>query len=426
MSIKQQVFSAVKWTTFSGFTVTAASMARLFILARIIEKSDFGLMALVTSVMGLMHLISDLGLGPAILHKKDISLREYAGLYWMNWFMSAAMYLFLLALTPLVAVFFGEEELYYLLPLAGLALISSGLGSHFKIFEQKQLRFQMIAVTEMASALASLVIAVILAREGFGVYALVYSFLAHSIISNVLYFVAGIRKRRLIFSFSWPLIRPFLRIGGFHVSGQIVNIFNKELDVLLIGKFFSAEVLGIYSLARQLVQKPVSVIMPVIVRVGTPALAGFNDDAAKVKKYFLRIVRMVSLFSLPTYTGLMFFAEVVIRSVYGEGFEGMVTVFRILCLYMILRNPLSPVGILTTATGRTDLEFKWNLLTLFITPVFIFIGTGYNIEGVALALTVNMALLFVPFWAFLVRRCSFVSLEEYAAAVFLPFWKVKT
>lgn len=405
--------------------VAVAGITKLSVLARLLSSSDFGLMALVVSVMGMLHLLNDVGLGAALLHKRQISSEEFSSVYWFNWGVSIGMYILLWVLTPTVVWFYKQPELYTLLPLAGLGLIFSGLGYHFKITEQKNLRFRNISLIEISGSFLSLVVAVLMALNGFGVYSLLYSLLVQSVFVNIVYFVRGLSGERLLFCFSWSLARPFVRMGGFQMGGQIANIFNKDLDILLIGKFFSPETLGIYSLARQLVQKPIAVLMPVIVRVGTPVLAGFNDNAEKIKHYFLRIVKLVSLFSLPTYLGLAIFAEYAIRVVYGEGYESMVPVFRILCLYMILRNPMSPVGILTTATGRTDLEFSWNMLTLLVTPIFVFVGVGYHIEGVALALTASMALLFLPFWAILVRRCSTVSLREYSTAVFLPFWRVK-
>ncbi len=421
MSIRKKIFSGLKWTTLSTVVVALAAILKLSILARILDKSDFGLMALVVSVIGMMHMINDLGLGAALLHKKNIRIEEYSSVYWFNWLVSVGMFLFMLLLAPMVAGFYGQVELQELLPLAGLALLFSGFGFHFKIIEQKNLRFQTIAIIEIVGSLLSFASAIVLAYLGFGVYALLYSLLLQTLFANLAFMIIGWRRVGIKFYFSWREARPFLKIGSYQVGGQIFNIFNKELDILLIGYFMTAEVLGLYSLAKQLVQKPIAIIMPVVVRVGSPALASINDQADRLKGYFLRIVNMVSSFSYAIYIVLFIFADMLIGIIYGEEYMEMTLTFRILCIYMMLRSPMAPIGVLTTATGKTYLEFRWNFLTLLVTPIFLYIGVGYGIEGVAMALLVNIAVLFVPFWAMMVRGNSDIGLGEYSRAVFLVF-----
>ena len=81
MSVRGQVTKGVKWTTISTVVLAAATILKISVLTRFLDKSDFGLMALVTFFMGFMQLFNDMGLTSAILHKQDITKREYASLY---------------------------------------------------------------------------------------------------------------------------------------------------------------------------------------------------------------------------------------------------------------------------------------------------------------------------------------------------------
>tara|TARA_R110002096_G_scaffold88213_2_gene202175 strand:- start:2163 stop:2417 length:255 start_codon:yes stop_codon:yes gene_type:complete len=72
MSIKGKVILGLKWTTFSTLILALVTILKISILARFLEKSDFGLMALITFVLGFINLFSDMGLSTAILHKQKI------------------------------------------------------------------------------------------------------------------------------------------------------------------------------------------------------------------------------------------------------------------------------------------------------------------------------------------------------------------
>ena len=89
--------------------------------------------------------------------------------------------------------------------------------------------------------------------------------------------------------------RDFLKIGMYQVGGQIVNYFNRDLDILIIGKFFPSDVLGGYSLARELVRRPAAFILPILNKVGAPTLSKINTDSAKLKEYYLTLIFKLNL-----------------------------------------------------------------------------------------------------------------------------------
>ena len=84
MIIKKEVLSGVKWTTISAIAISASSVIRISILTRFLDKTDFGLMAIVLFILSFTSLFIDLGMTAAILHKKDISKHELSSLYWLS------------------------------------------------------------------------------------------------------------------------------------------------------------------------------------------------------------------------------------------------------------------------------------------------------------------------------------------------------
>lgn len=422
-NIKNQVVSGVKWTTVGTIFNALTALLKIAILARFLDKADFGLMALVTFVMGFMNLFNDMGLTSAILHKQMISKNEYASLYWLNVIFSIVLYGVLLLITPLVSNFYQEQDLNLLIPLLGLNLLISAGGRIFKTIESKFLLFKQVTIFEICASLLSLIFAVYLAIKGYGVLALVYSALLQYLVQNALYLVFGLKKYGLRFHFNFSETTPFLKIGMYQVGGQIINYFNRDMDILLIGKFFNSDILGGYSLAKQLVSRPAQILNPILLKVASPALAKFQENMEQLKTNYLKLVGWVGKLNFVVYGAIVLLAPIIVQLFYGTGFEEIISLVRILCFYMMFRAIGNPVGSLVIATGKTHLEFLWNMITLLVLPIFIYSGSIMGIEEVAWALTLAMAILFIPSWRLLVYKMTGATFKEYLWAIVKPSFK---
>lgn len=422
MNIKKQAILGVKWTTISTVILAASSLIKISVLARFLDPSDFGLMALVSFVLGFTDLFMDMGLTSAILHRQNITRKEYSSLYWLNVSFSAIL-LFIIAfvISPVFAAFYLEPELLKLIPLAGIGIILSAIGRQYKTIFQKKLEFKRIAIVDIFSAVIALVFAIIFAINGSGVYALVYSALIQYGLSNLIYFLIGNKQQSLLFHFNFNETKPFLKIGIYQVGGQVVNYFNRDLDVLIIGKFFGAELLGGYSLAKQLVYRPAQVLNPIFTRVASPILAKLQNDVYALKQHYLKLVNIIVSVNAPIYVSIIILAPTVVTLLYGQGFQNITILVRVLSIYMIFRAVCNPVGSLVVATGRTHLEFYWNLLTLFVMPISIIVGAQFSLVAVTCSITVAMILLLVPNWFFLIRKLTKATLREYLKTLIPSF-----
>lgn len=424
MDIRKQTISGVKWTTVSTITIAISALVKISILARFLDASDFGLMALVSFILGFMDLFMDMGLTSAILHKQNITKKEYASLYWLNVGFSLFLLGVIVVLSPSIANFYDEPELSKIIQVAGLAIIFAAIGRQHKTIFQKHLQFRQIALIDIVAVVIALVLAIFLAVRGFGVYALVYSSLTQYAIGNLVYFILGNKNHPLLFHFNYSDTKPFLKIGAYQVGGQVVNYFNRDLDVLIIGKFFGAELLGGYSLAKQLVFRPTQVLNPIFTRVASPILAKFQSNLQVLKKNYFNLLNIIVSVNIPIYLGLAILAPWIVSLLYGPDFENIVNLVRILSVYMLFRAIGNPIGSLVIATGRTNLEFYWNLITLLIMPVTVIIGAQFSLEGVTLSLTLAMILMLYPSWFFLIRRLLGATFKEYLSAL-IPNYDLK-
>lgn len=413
LNIKSKVISGIKWTSVSTITQSVAGILKLSVLARFLDKSDFGLMAIVMFILGFMQLFMDMGLSTAILHKQEISKEQYGSLYSINFLFSLLMFAVVLALAKPMAYIYSEPELASLLSVMSVSLILAAIGTQYRTIEQKNLNFKLIAIVIVCASILSLTTAIILAVNGYGVWSLVYSSLIQHIITNCAFFVIGIKKSKLLIRLNLPEIKPFLKIGLYHVGGQIVNYFNRDLDILLVGKFFGTETLGGYSLAKELVFRPFKMVNPLLHRIAAPILAKFQKNRDQLRINYLKALNGFLSVVIPGYLILMILASPVVRLMYGSEFQDIVPLVQILCIYMMFRAIGNPLGSLIVATGRTDLGLVWNLITLIIMPIAVIIGSQLSIQWVAICLTLAMVVLFFPMWWFLVRRMIDVEFKTY-------------
>jgi len=402
----------IKWTTYSTIVLMVVGVLKISILTRYLVASDFGVVSLVTFVLGFVNLFMDVGITSAILHKQDISNNHYSSLYWLNIFFSILIFFILYILSGPISRFYSEPRLEPLISIMATSICFSALGNQFKTIKQKDLKFKFIAVVEILVALGSLLLSVALAILGYGILSLIYSTLFQYLLTNIIFFVYGCRNHNFL-HFKLSDTYPYLKIGIYQVGGQIVNYFSKDFDVLLIGKFFGVDVLGGYSLAKQLVLRPMSVINPIVARIGAPILSKLQNDSSLLKDAYLKFFNIVSTINFVSYLLLALFSYPIVLILYGSQFTNITIYVQILCIYMFLRSLNSTVGSLVIATGKTNYEFYWNLVVLFVSPLPVFLGSQISILAVTLAMTICMVILSILCWKYLIFPMIKVSWKDY-------------
>lgn len=409
----------IKWTTSSTVIKVVSQILKITILTRILSKEDFGLVALVTVLLGFCNLFADLGFSTGILHKQDVTRKEYSSLYWTSFIFSIVIYLGIVLLSPIIADFYEQPEISRIIPILCANVVVACIGRQFGTFFYKDLEFKIPSIIEITSELGSLVLSVFLAIKGFGVYSLVYSVVFQCVLSNILLFIMGYKRFPLSLTCSIRSIIPYLKIGVYQVGAQSINYFSRDFDVLIIGKMLGATELGVYSLAKQLVGRPYNLINPIINKVATPYLAKFQGSLESLKNQYYRSVSLVSGMNIIVYFLLCIFAYPVVYILYGKNFLDATIIVQVLCLFMLERAIGNPLGSLMAATGRTNLDFMWNIVYAIVAPLFIFMGIAFKSSlMVAIFMDLCSIILFYPNWRFVIKPIIGGRFKEYLAAIF--------
>ena len=404
MSDKNVALKGGFWTSVSTGVVMLAQFGRVVILTRFLEKSDFGIVAIINMVIGLCLAFTDLGFASVIMYKQKLTEREFSSLYWAQFIIFIILYIVLSLSSPLVASFYETPILSALIPLSGLSIIFQALGKLYDSVLQKKYQFRALAVRNIIANVLSLLLAWYLAYKGYGIYSLIYSTLSTIIVINVWNLASGYKYQRIKFIFSLKEVIPLAKIGIYQTGTRIVDFIASKVDVFIIGKFLGTDVLGVYDLAKELVQKIISFVNTVVSKVALPILSNNNNDEEAVKVRFLMITKVVAYICIPICLAIAVFSKDIVRIVYGEKFIDsafMVCIFAIGSMFGSITCFFDMLGI---AKGRTDLNFKATIFRVGLIIPLTLICCQYSIETLVVCNFLFGLILIPIYWKMIVMK----------------------
>ncbi|HHB79006.1 MAG TPA: MOP flippase family protein [Saprospiraceae bacterium] len=421
MSFKQIAIKGVKWTSLASIGVAGVKLAQFAILAHYLSPRDFGLMAIVMTIIGFSALFIDFGISAAIVHKQDVSEIQLSSLYWLNVLVSISLFFIVFGIAPSISWFYHEPELTGLVRLLALTFIISGFGNQFTVLLHKELLFRELAIIHLLGVVFSFGVALFLAIIGFGVYSLVWAAILDALVVAVLSWFLGRRYHRPIWVFQLREIRNMISFGLFQMGERSINYLNGQFDVLLIGKLFGTEILGIYSIAKNISMKPYQIVNPIINKVTFPILSKVQDDEPRLRRIFLRTINFLCSVNFPIYILVILLADGIVLTFFGEKWSDAIVILQILAAYRMFTSFGNPIGSLQLARGRADLGFYWNLGLFVFIPAAIYIGSYWGLFGVANSLLGLQIIIFTPAWYYLVRPLSGASYQLYMKQIMIPF-----
>ena len=421
MTLRKQAFSGVRWTAFSSLGRTILQVAQISILARLLLPADFGLIAIVTSIMAFLQIFADAGISNAIIHHQNISQKQLSSLYWLNVGISVSLAILLSTVSPFIAIWYGHPQLVLLLLVAGCTLIMAALAQQIRVVAQKELRFAELAKIELLTAGFGFVAAVAAAFSNAGVYSIIMGNFVAVTTGCIIYWYRLADGWRPQFCLSIKEIRPFLSFGAYMIGNNLANTFNSQIDIMLGGKILGSQAIGLYSMPRDLNLKIAAVINQIATNVGLPVMAKAQNNKDLLKQVYLRTMRMTASINFPIYVALALFAPEIVHTLLGAKWNDTIPMLRIFSVWGGLRSTGNPIGSLLMACGRADISFKWNVALLIGIPPIIWGSSHFGVLGVATSMASMMAALYWPNWYFQVRPLCGASFGEYSIQMIIPF-----
>ncbi|MBA3805452.1 MAG: lipopolysaccharide biosynthesis protein [Acidobacteria bacterium] len=383
--------------TSQGFKFVIG-MAATMVLARLLTPQDYGLVGMVVIITGFVSLFKDLGLSSATIQKEDLSLAQISTLFWINIGLSVGIMLLTAALAPLVAWFYGEPRLTRITIAYAAGFLFGGLVVQHEALLRRQMRFTALAIVETIALTVGIAVAVILAWRGAGYWALVVNQLASGLVYAAgIWIACGWRPGVPVRDSG---VRQMLVFGGNLTGFTIINYFARNLDNMLIGRFWGSMPLGLYAKAYQLLLLPIDQITPPITSVAVPALSRLAGAPERYRQAYLRILEKLALFTMPFMALMIATSDWVVQVVLGPNWAGVSRLFALLGIAGLFQPIASTTGWLFVSQGRTHHMFQWGLIGGTITILAIIAGLPWGATGVALSYSIVWVCVIMPvlFW----------------------------
>lgn len=401
--------------------VAGLQVAQVVFLARILEPSDFGLMAVVSAIVAVLALFVDMGLSRALIHFDSVSRHALSSLYWINMMMAVAFMVLLAAAAPAIASFYREASLVGVLQVASLVFPFTALGQQFRALAEKELRFAELAQMEMVSAFGGFATALLIALFGGGVYSLVVGTVSAAATRSLLAWHRLSAGYRPALRINVREVLPYLRYGGYMVGDNVASSLHRQADVFVAGQVLGPGAIGAFVVPRDLSMRIVALINPIITRIGFPVMSRIKDDQARLSTVYQQTLRMTASVNFPIYTALGLFAEEIVGLLYGPQWERAALYLQILAVWGLVRSTSNPVGSLLYAVGKAKRAFWWNLILLLMLPAMYWVSVVQGgLPGMAIGMVLAQLALVVPAWFLLVRPCCGLSLSAYAWSLIVP------
>ena len=236
--------------------MSALRLVSVVVLARMVIPEHFGLIGMVTSLTVLAERFQDLGLGDAVVQRKEITHQQVSNLFWANLCVSALLSTVVSLAARMVAWFYGDPRLTWITVAFACNFVCSGVAIQHQALIRRQMRFGQFATIQIVSVTFGLAVAIVMAMFGFGYWALIWKEIARSAMNTVLAW--SFCRWRPSFPSRSVGIKPLLHFG-YNVTGfNMLYYLTTNVDAVLIGKWCGAVSVGLYSRARQLTILPVS------------------------------------------------------------------------------------------------------------------------------------------------------------------------
>ncbi|HEP1062505.1 lipopolysaccharide biosynthesis protein [Klebsiella aerogenes] len=391
------LLSSAKWNALSQFFKIFIQLINMVYLATIIPPEEYGIMAMAAVVINLGVLLRDLGTASAIIQRKTLPDVLVNSIFWLNVCLGIGLCIVIAATSPIIAHVYEQPELNRVLLFLSLTFpLSSCAAVHLALLERDS-KFKIVSLIEVSSSLFSVIVAVILANLGFGVYSLVIQSIIMNLTSAILFWkVSGWKPKWPTFSM-WSHLRDIFSFSANVSVFNIINYFSRNADSFIIGKYMSAFILGNYNLAYRIMLFPLASLTFVFGRSLYPIMSRHQDDIEYIKKIYLDCVFYILMLSAPLMSGVAILSEPLINIVFGSQWSLTASILVWLAPTAILQSVISTTGSVFSSKNRTGLLLLMGVIGSTLMVVAFLIGVHYDAVTFAkLYLIANVINFFPP------------------------------
>ena len=341
------------------------------ILARILEPTDYGIIALLNVFINILNVLLNCNLGTALVQKKNADKLDFSTVFFAQIFLSAVLYAVLYFCAPYIARYYSDSRMVSMLRVLGIVILISGVRNIQNSFVSKTMQFKLFFLTTLIGTLISAAVGIVMAKRGFGAWALIAQTISNNLISAILLWIFvkwrpikafSFSRLKGLFSFSWKLI----------VSALLERV-DTSLRALIIGRKYSSSDLAFYDKGQSWPVIIVDNINASIDSILFPIMSNEQDKIETVKNMTRRAIKTSTYVITPILMGLAAVGEPLIKLILTEKWLPCHMYQSIFCIAYIF-YPISTANLnAIKALGRSDIFLKLQIIkTIFSLVIILF------------------------------------------------------
>ncbi|MEO1468897.1 MAG: oligosaccharide flippase family protein [Pseudomonadota bacterium] len=380
------------------------------IIARYLTPAEFGIAALATSITVFANMLSDGGMARSLIRKPLEEHLDWSSMFWALVVVGLALTACLAAIAGPVAGWLGEPAVVDpLLALSVLPLMLA-LNATFTAALEQARAFEELAIAQTVSQLTGIVVALVLAIWGWGVWALIIQQLVqYSLVAAWNSVRSPFRPR---FEFSLRCLIPHAIFGRDIIAAAAVRTVGEQGVLILIARVLGTAELGLYAMASRFLRLPLFGLAGPLSNVVYVHLVQARDDPEKFREILLGTMRLLCLVILPPMVSLAMIGDTAFVLVLSDQWAAVAPIFALAALGDALRAILVVPTSAYAAVGRTGLRLLAAAEQAALWIGMALGGLAWGLIGIALARTLSI-LVHVPRLGQFTRRISDIELRPF-------------
>lgn len=359
-SLKKQAINGIIWSSIERFSVQGVQFIIMIIMARLLSPKDYGLVGMLTIFIAIAQSLIDSGFSQALIRKQNRTETDNSTVFYFNIGVGICIYFIFYAIAPSIAQFYNTPELISIMRVISLGIIFNSLAVVQRALLTVQINFKTQAKASLTSIIVSGIIGIILAYNGLGVWSIITQQLVNLGLNTLLLWI--LTQWRPKGKFSKSSFHELFSFGSKLLISGLINTLYQNIYLIVIGKFFTASKLGLYTRAQQFSDLPASNLTGVLQRVTYPILCKIEEDKTKLNLSYRKLLRMSSFIIFPIMIGLSAVSEPLIILLLKEQWLFTATLLQIICFASML-TPIHAINLnLLQVKGRSDLFLRLEII----------------------------------------------------------------
>jgi len=415
-TLDRHLVRAIAWTGAGKWGSQVLAWASTLIVARLLTPADYGLVGMATIYLALITLLSEFGVGAAVITLQKLSHDEIAQLNTVSLLVGAVSFVLSCAVAKPLGYFFHAPQVPAVVVVMSTGFLVSAAQTVPYSLLQKELRFKLLAGIEALRAIVTAVTAIVMAFIGLGYWTLVLGGLLGTFLATIL--TVAVRPERFAVP-RFGQLREALNFSNDILITRFAWYTFTNADFLVAGRVLGGSALVTYTLAWSIASLPVEKVTSLISRVGPAFFSAVQHDKSELRRYLAGLTEMLAFIGFPVTAGLALVPSDLVRVVFGQKWTGVILPLSLLSVAVAVRciTPLLPFILNVVRETRFGM---WNSVAAgLILPVGFYLGSHWGTGGIACVWVTIYPLLMIPLY---VRTLSRIDMRtrDYLSSIWAP------